>query len=330
VMAVIIKPDKQYILIYQSVDKSIDHYKDFLEAQGFDVHCSADKKSIIEMLREREAAAVIIFYESEQRPLIDFLRYIMRQHPHIQRIYVTDHLDKDLIQKMINKAHINYLLILPFDMSEIREVVEKAIKRYWFLTQPSRRLNELADITAELLEDVDKYRNEAGTDALTNLLNRRSFDKILEKALSLFYDKNLAFSLILIDLDDFKKLNDTYGHLAGDEVLRIFGQILLKNMRHEDHAFRYGGEEFAILANGDVAQNIKQFVNRIRVEIKNKNIVFEGRIIHTTFSAGLATMQQSFTKEKLIAAADQALYKAKKEGKDCVIDFSELHDSALK
>jgi diguanylate cyclase (GGDEF)-like protein len=324
------KPEKQYILIYRSSDKSIDLYREFLEKQGFEVLCSADKKKIIELLRQREAAAVITLYESEHHKVIDFLRYIMRQHPHTQRIYITDFLSKDLIQRVINKAHINYLLIYPFELFELKEVVEKAIKRYWFLTQPSRRLNELADITADLLENVDKYRNEAGTDSLTNLLNRRSFDKILEKALSLFYEKDLAFSMILIDLDNFKNLNDTFGHPAGDEVLRVFGQMLRENMRQEDNAFRYGGEEFAILAGGDISQNIKQFINRIRLQIKNKKIIFENQPLQITFSAGMATMRNSFTKEKLVAAADQALYEAKKTGKDRVVDFDELQTAKQK
>ena len=317
-------PDKQTILIYQACEKSVHDYQHYLAGQGFEIESSADKKMITDLMHRKETAAVITFYERGQNSAIDFLRYIMRQHPYTQRIFITDYLEKELIQKVINKAHINYLLILPFAMAELKETVNKAIKRYWSLTQPYRRFNELADITAELLEDVNKFRNEAGTDALTNLLNRRSFEKILDKALNLFYEKNLAFSMVLIDLDDFKNLNDTYGHPAGDEVLRVFGRILLANMRQEDHAFRYGGEEFAIIANGDISENIKHFINRIRLEVKHKQIIFDNQALNITFSAGLVAMRDSYTKEDLISAADQALYDAKKSGKDRVIDFDEL------
>lgn len=319
-------PDKQSVLIYQASTEPLEQYRQYLTSQGFELFISADKKVIMEIMNRQEPAAVITFYQRDQQAAIDFLRYIMRQHPYTQRIFITDHLEKELIQKVINKAHINYLLILPFETMELKETVGKAIKRYWSLTQPYRRFNELADITAELLEDVNNLRNEAGTDALTNLLNRRSFEKILEKALHLFYEKNLAFSMVLIDLDDFKKLNDSYGHPAGDEVLRVFGRILLANMRQEDHAFRYGGEEFAVIANGDISENIKHFINRIRLEVKNRQVSFNNQALKITFSAGLVAMRDTFKKEELIAAADKALYHAKKTGKDQVIDYDELID----
>ena len=252
---------QNYLLIYSPESNLSGVNLDYLLQQGIEIKYAADKKSMIDMIRQREAAAVITFYNSEKNNGIDFLRYIMRQHPHTQRIYLTDLLEKELIENTINKAHVNYLLILPLEMSRLHEIIKKAFKRYLFLKKPARRLNDLTDITAGLLEDINKYRNEAGTDALTKLFNRRSFDQILDKGLTLFRERKLLFTLIILDLDDFKKLNDTYGHSAGDEVLRVFGRILQDNMRFEDSAFRYGGEEFAIIANGDKSQNIKNFVN---------------------------------------------------------------------
>jgi diguanylate cyclase (GGDEF)-like protein len=106
--------------------------------------------------------------------------------------------------------------------------------------------------------------------------------------------------------------------------------MLRENMRQEDNAFRYGGEEFAILAGGDVSKNIKQFINRIRLQIKNKKIIFDNQLLQITFSAGIVTMRHSFTMEKLVAAADQALYVAKKTGKDRVFDFDELQTAKQK
>jgi diguanylate cyclase len=273
---------------------------------------------------EREAAAVIAFYESEDKNALDFLRYIMRQHPNTQRIYLTKHLEQNLIEDAVNKAHINYLIILPTDLNYLLKIVNKAFRRYKFLTQPMKRFDDLAGITADLLEHIDKYKNEASTDSLTRLFNRRSFDKILDKAISLYEENNLHFSLVILDLDDFKKLNDTYGHQAGDEVLRTFGRILQNNMRQEDSAFRYGGEEFAIIASGDKAKNIKLFVDRIRKQVKETIIAFESHKISFTFSAGVSCVQKTFTKEDLINTADQALYYAKRHGKDQVVVYNEM------
>ncbi len=315
---------QNYILVYDPNSDSSEVDMDSLQENGIEIEYASDKKSIIRMMHQREAAAVLTFCTNGKNSEIDFLRYIMRQHPHTQRIYLTDHLGQELIESAVNKAHVNYLLKLPLETSKLYKIVRKAFKRYSFLKKPARRLDDLTNITAELLEDINKYRNEAGTDALTRLLNRRSFNQILEKGMSLFSEKKLAFTLVIIDLDDFKILNDSFGHSAGDEVLRVFGRILQDNMRLEDSAFRYGGEEFAIIANGDKSQNIKNFVNRIREEFKNEKIAYNGHQMSITFSAGLASMRESFKKDDLINAADKALYRAKKMGKDCVMDYDDL------
>jgi len=314
--------NSNYILVYKP-GKILANI-DFLENENLKVQYASNMKSMSNMMHEKEAAAVIAFYESEEKNSLDFLRYIMRQHPNTQRIYLTTRLEKNLIENAVNKAHINYLLILPPDLNYLKKVIEKAFRRYRYLTRPMKRYDDLAGITADLLEHVDKYKNEASTDSLTRLFNRRSFDKILDKAMALYKESNLHFSVIMMDLDNFKKLNDTYGHQAGDEVLRTFGGILKKNMRQEDSAFRYGGEEFTIIASGDKSENIKLFVNRIRKQVKEKVIVFENNQISFTFSAGVACIQQSFSKEDLINAADQALYYAKEHGKDQVIVYEEI------
>jgi len=314
--------NSNYILVYKP-GKILANI-DFLENENLKVQYASNMKSMSNMMHEKEAAAVIAFYESEEKNSLDFLRYIMRQHPNTQRIYLTTRLEKNLIENAVNKAHINYLLILPPDLNYLKKVIEKAFRRYRYLTRPMKRYDDLAGITADLLEHVDKYKNEASTDSLTRLFNRRSFDKILDKAMALYKESNLHFSVIMMDLDNFKKLNDTYGHQAGDEVLRTFGGILKKNMRQEDSAFRYGGEEFTIIASGDKSENIKLFVNRIRKQVKEKVIVFENTQISFTYSAGVACIQQSFSKEDLINAADQALYYAKEHGKDQVIVYEEI------
>ena len=98
-------------------------------------------------------------------------------------------------------------------------------------------------------------------------------------------------------------------------------------MRQEDSAFRYGGEEFAIIASGDKVDNIRQFIDRIHDQVRNKVITFEDREISFTFSAGLVCIQKSFSKKDLINAADQALYHAKKLGKDQIVAYQEIESN---
>jgi diguanylate cyclase (GGDEF)-like protein len=313
-----------YLLVYKSLNYSPKIDFEIIKKNDFEIVYTSNLKSMRDMMLEREAAAVITFYESEEKNSLDLLRYIMRQHPNTQRIYLAKHLDKYLIENAVNKAHINYLLVLPADPNHLSKIVKKAFRRYQFLTRPMKRYDDLAGITAELLEHVDKYKNEASTDSLTKLFNRRSFDEILDKAMALYKKNNLHFSLVILDLDDFKKLNDSYGHQAGDEVLRTFGHILQQNMRQEDSAFRYGGEEFAIIASGDQAKNIKLFIDRIRKQVKETVIAFEDKKITFRFSAGIACVNKASSKADLINAADQALYFAKQHGKDQVIVYEDI------
>jgi len=313
-----------YLLVYKSLKFSPQIDFEIIKKDGFEIVFASNLKSMRDMMLAREAAAVIAFYESEEKNALDMLRYIMRQHSNTQRIYLTEHLGKALIENAVNKAHINYLLILPADPDHLLKIVKKAFRRYEFLTRPMKRYDDLAGITAELLEHVDKFKNEASTDSLTKLFNRRSFDEILDKAMALYNKNDLHFSLVILDLDDFKKLNDSYGHQAGDEVLRTFGHILQKNMRQEDSAFRYGGEEFAIIASGDKAKNIKLFIDRIRKQVKETIITFEDHQITFTFSAGIACVHKTVSKDELINSADQALYYAKRHGKDQVIIYEDI------
>lgn len=312
-----------YLLIYQpkSYRSGID-FK-FLEQHDIEIKYAENKKDMIQMMRNREAAAVIAFSESEDNNAIDFLRYLMRQHQNTQRIYLTERLDKKLIENVINKAHANYLLVLPLELKVLEEVVNKAFKRHNVLTQPQRRYNDLAGITADLLENVNKYRSEASTDPLTRLFNRRSFDKVLDHAVGLFHDKNIPFSLIMIDLDDFKKINDTYGHSVGDKVLQSFAKILQKTLRQEDSAFRYGGEEFAVIVSGNITKNIKQLVYRVRNQVLKNSVYVEKNEIKYTFSAGFSVMKKEISGSDLVEAADAALYHAKRHGKNRVVLFKQ-------
>ncbi|TFG98406.1 MAG: diguanylate cyclase [Calditrichales bacterium] len=313
-----------YILIFKPDSNHADIDFGFLTRQGIDIQFAGDKKTMIRMMQVKQAGAVIAFYESEQNSTIDFLRYIMRQHPDTQRIYLTSSLDKEVVEQVINKAHVNYLLTLPVETEHLGKIISKALKRYYFLVNPSNRYDDLAGITADLLGDVNKFRDEANRDSLTKLLNRRSFDMMLTTAVNQFRERSIPFSLAIMDLDNFKKLNDTYGHLAGDQVLRVFGQIITRNIRHEDSAFRYGGEEFAVITCGERSKQMAVIMGRLHQQVRRKKIQFENQQIRFAFSAGTAFMRDNYSMTQLIQSADAALYYAKKHGKDQVISYETI------
>jgi len=174
-----------------------------------------------------------------------------------------------------------------------------------------------------ILRGLGEFRravSQAATDSLTGLANRWSFDEELALEWRRAHRIGEPLSLVLLDLDNFKQVNDTYGHLAGDAVLRTIGESLRAGVRHVDLAARYGGEEFVVLAPGSDVQGAVQLAKRLRATINKQSILLpDGSRLTVTASFGIATKDDLDSAEELIAAADEALYEAKRAGKDRVV-----------
>jgi len=167
-----------------------------------------------------------------------------------------------------------------------------------------------------LREQLAEREKDAATDQLTKLANRRAFDEHLYKLV----DAGETASLIIIDLDHFKQLNDTYGHLLGDKVLQGVGALLKKIAPENSLAARYGGEEFAILFDGDqdksylLAEEIRVMLQKLSIKKKNSAECID----NITASFGVAQLIDGEYPEQLIERADAALYRAKEEGRNTV------------
>tara|TARA_R110002126_G_scaffold17798_2_gene68868 strand:+ start:41599 stop:42624 length:1026 start_codon:yes stop_codon:yes gene_type:complete len=159
-------------------------------------------------------------------------------------------------------------------------------------------------------------------DKLTTLYNRASLDDILNKVLSISKRHNYVFSLLFLDLDAFKYINDTYGHDAGDKLLQDVAMRLKNSVRTEDCVARLGGDEFVIvLRNLRVKAEAKQFANTI-ISSFNEPFLINNKAIKTSISIGIATFPHDATdSEGLLKAADKAMYDAKAQGKNKVIEF---------
>ena len=162
---------------------------------------------------------------------------------------------------------------------------------------------------SQLYAEVER---EARIDTLTELFNRRSFDEVMTIETSRFSRYGGVFSLIIADLDSLKTVNDTYGHLAGDEALRQVGGVIRSMIRISDQAFRYGGDEFAIFLPNTSVDAANRVAERIRKQIASKIIANQTSV---TISLGLASWPANGREANaVIAAADAALYEAKRSG----------------
>ena len=161
------------------------------------------------------------------------------------------------------------------------------------------------------------YR-EATRDALTGLINRRALTHALEVELATADQENRPLSVLLFDLDLFKRINDQYGHLTGDAVLQAFARILESELPNPDLIGRYGGEEFlAVLPDSDV-ERAQEVAERIRAACHDASIRIEGGLVHFTTSIGVARWRPGETATALLNRVDQGLYQAKEAGRDLV------------
>ncbi|HET7681830.1 MAG TPA: GGDEF domain-containing protein [Xanthobacteraceae bacterium] len=184
------------------------------------------------------------------------------------------------------------------------------------------RLNASKQEIHQLQENLETVRHESLTDPLTTLANRKFFDQALEKALSDAVSKREPLSLMMMDIDHFKKFNDSYGHQTGDQVLRLVAMSVKNNVKGQDIAARYGGEEFCVVLPNTVLRSATTVADHIRRAVMTKQLMKRstheqlGRI---TISIGVAHFHDGDNAQSLIGRADACLYAAKRAGRNRVI-----------
>ncbi len=169
-------------------------------------------------------------------------------------------------------------------------------------------------------KDQEKLIEDMRIEPLTKLSNRIAMNECAANMFSRFYSKKIQPFMVLFDIDFFKKINDTYGHLCGDVVLVRLAEILMKKMNGNRNAFRFGGEEFVLLFDYKNQEEVYNLVEEIRSEFSQSDFTFAGNQ-HFTLSAGIAPLLKDWTLQKWFEAADSAMYKAKKDGRNQTVIF---------
>lgn len=196
-----------------------------------------------------------------------------------------------------------------------RSMIEKLSKRdIDYLEQLTRQ----AAATINRANTYSTILQYATLDALTNLNNRRQFETRLGQEISITKRQNNPLCAMMIDIDFFKKVNDTYGHAAGDEVLREVAARIKAHLRESDIPSRYGGEEFAVLLPYTHIEEAKIVGERLRKAVESKPVELDNQSINVTISMGLAEYNRKESGEELFERADKALYKAKTNGRNQV------------
>lgn len=211
-------------------------------------------------------------------------------------------------------------------LSELKPLIQR-------LLLENRRARERAQDLSQSLEasrtSIREMRaklakaQEAGLrDPLTKLYNRRYMDEVMPMTIALAQDQKSPLCIVLADIDHFKAVNDTFGHPAGDAVLRIVGAIMAENVKGKDIAVRYGGEEFALILPDTGTAGAFSLSNRLRGTLEQKRLILRDKSVsmgRVTASFGVAELRSGESGDALIARADMMLYEAKRTGRNKVV-----------
>ena len=209
---------------------------------------------------------------------------------------------------------------LELENEDLGEVICSRAKP--FTMKETNLIERLLSLLIYPLRNALLYRQaitQAHRDPLTQISNRAAFDESMSKQLASYERHQTDFSLLIIDIDHFKNVNDSYGHITGDGVLKLVAKVIKTTIRGSDEVFRYGGEEFVVIL-GNTSQAGANFIaERVRKQIQQE-VVDEGKNIRVTASIGVAASDKVEDPTEILEFADKALYKAKDMGRNKVVN----------
>jgi diguanylate cyclase (GGDEF)-like protein len=196
-----------------------------------------------------------------------------------------------------------------------------AIGRARLLRSTRQQLTEIENLQTQL-------REQAIRDALTGLFNRRYMQETLPRELARARRDNNPLSIMIMDLDHFKRVNDTHGHRAGDHLLQALAELLIQHTRAGDIVCRYGGEDFVVIMPGAELSNCWQRGEQLRIDVAKLHVRYSGRDLNLTLSIGIAAYpDHGKTGEEILIMADRALYQAKQSGRNRVVIYSDFEEN---
>jgi two-component system chemotaxis family response regulator WspR len=316
----------------------------------FEFFSAADGAEGLRMARELRPDVVIADHAMPKIPGVELLAQLSAELPETIRILMSGYADYRALSESL-RAGVHHFVGKPFSVHELENVIHLLLRQRALETERSELHGRLKDLSVRvrsssdelelpsdmraILQTIDALQkaNErlqelALRDALTNLYNRRYLLENLELELARSRRYERPFSLLFLDIDDFKRLNDNHGHLAGDSILRTVGEMLLATdggIRSSDFAARYGGEEFCIVLPETPIQGAILKAERLRQTVAEHRWGSASWPVPASFepvtvSIGVASYPtQGATCQQLLAAADAALYEAKRQGKNRVV-----------
>ncbi|WP_419785868.1 diguanylate cyclase [Pseudodesulfovibrio sp.] len=279
-----------------------------LSLRGFDVEKESNSSQALDKLRNGRYAVVISDMRMPGMDGVGLLRAARLEIPETVRIMLTGHGDLEIAQRAINSGGVFKFMLKPVDPDELRRVVTEALEEH------ERKMRDTA------------IRENALHDELTGLTGRTLFLEHGQVALARARRNGSKVALLFIDLDGFKDINDTYGHIAGDKVLTTTAERIRKRIRESDRAARFGGDEFIVMLADIKRREDARTVGNALAEVISEPIYWMEEELAVCVSIGIAFYPTDGNNmETIIQAADEAMYRAKRGG-GCKVEFATEHD----
>ncbi len=272
------------------------------------VFWSANIRDAMTILRQRQFDMIFLDHFLNDGTSIDFFRNVENEGIDTPIVVVTGYGDEMIASQVIQLGAYEYLPKSKINPESLSRVINHTLER-------SRLRNDVKKAQAKMAE-------MSTVDELTKLHNRRYFVEALEGEFERAIRYQTEMALIMMDLDFFKKINDTYGHPAGDMVLSRIGEILKAHVRRNDLACRYGGEEFAVILPSITRDITYTVYERFRKVVSEQLFEYESQHFHVTVSIGIAFSNDAELINDLLAHADQALYQAKKTDRNKIVTYT--------
>jgi len=291
------------VLIVDDHEDNIELLRARLEARGYEVQGANDGQAALDLV-DRWCPDLILL--DVMMPKMDGMEVVRRLKAK------TDKKELPFIPVIMQTA---------LDSTENKvEGLDAGVKA---LLRIKQLQTEVEAGRAELSQLNDRLREISLTDGLTGIENRRSLEEHLKEQWNHSIRLHEPMSVVMCDIDKFKAVNDTYGHQAGDAVLKEIARLLKDEAREIDRVGRYGGEEFLMILPGTVLDAAVTFAERLREKVENHTFSYEGGTLRRTISCGVAAAPHPKVKdqEALVRAADDALYVAKETGRNRVVRF---------
>ncbi|WP_397539529.1 diguanylate cyclase [Rummeliibacillus pycnus] len=302
-----IPSEQEFILIIDNDIEFISYIKNILEKKGFSVIAANNGKRGLELIYDL-------------KPTIVFVDIMLPDTSGFSIIKNLKNIKKDsMIVTVISSNDCRENRVRAYDMGAL-DFIPKPVDEELLISYINNRLSYKKELENSIIKDE-----------LTQIYNRKFMDSQIEKLIKQFERNRESFSIALADLDYFKKVNDTYGHLIGDEVLKGFANLVSSLKREQDFFCRYGGEEFVLIMPQTSVEEAYVLMERLRKAMEKKFFTANENRFQVTFSAGVVeSATKNLHPKKILEEADQALYNAKQSGRNQIVMFDSLEEIVKK